>query len=280
MPLQVLQPHTSGEAAGGWYYLPIRRGTALFGGVVEPSAQQADRSLQVVEPDIQIALLVVAVLSDEVGTRAVEVSNRHSSYTNIQVFNACAVATHIQRIEVVDLDMLPAIVPLPRPELGIWLNGEQISTPHKRFAQAELIVAVRVRKVRVGIRVRRVGFDHKFGLEPCLARNMIRVDPIVDEDHLAIRLGFVAQPVLRSGTRRLKRNHLAAHSVGARAGPKISMKLKAVHLFRQLLDLLLSFVQQIVGGLRRKLALILLPNLVRLTEHCSLGCLSRKTAGG
>src|SRR5215831_774483 len=128
----------------------------------------------------------------------------------MQVFETCAIAAHIERIEIVNFDMLAPVISLTNPKLGIWLAFKNIAPTDKGFPQAELIIAGAVVEVGITGRVRGVRLEHNLGLEPCPVGIVVRVQPIIDKNELAVSFSFVAEAIFRSGTRRLKGNLLPA----------------------------------------------------------------------
>src|SRR6516225_1260588 len=144
----------------------------------------------------------------------------------MQVFKACTVATHIERIEIVNLDMLAPVIPLAGPELRIRLALKDIAGPYKSLAQTKLIVANPVVEVGVAGGIGGVRLEHNFGVKPGLVGIVVGVQPVVDKNEFAISFGFVSQPVLGPCARRLESDLLAALAVQSIAGTEISMKLE------------------------------------------------------
>ena len=95
-----------------------------------------------------------------------------------------------------------------------------------------------------------------------LSECVIRVQPVVDKDELAVGFRFVSQAVLGAGPRSLKRNLLAAGAVQAVARAKISVEFETAHLLLQLLDLLIGLPQQVICRLRGYLALEFCADLI------------------
>src|SRR5262249_7322399 len=168
--------------------------------------------------------------------------------------------------EIVDLDVLAAVVAFPRPELGVGLALEDVAATDERLAQAELVVVGGVGEVGVGCGFRRFRLDHALRLEPGLVAVLVRVQPVVDEDRLAVGLGLVAQPVLRARARGLERDLLAADAVQAVAGAEVAVELEGLHRRLEPLDLRLRLPQEVVGRLRRQLALVLLADVDQLAQ--------------
>src|SRR5262249_60729395 len=103
-------------------------------------------------------------------------------YPNTQPPPPPAVAAHIQRVKVVDLDVVPPVIAVPGPKLRVWLETDQIARLHEGFAQAELIVAVVAREVGVRCRVVGVGLNHHFRLHPRLVAAAPWIQPVVHKD--------------------------------------------------------------------------------------------------
>ena len=97
-------------------------------------------SLQVIEAHIDIVLREVAVVRDNVGPRAGQERHGHLADSKIEVLDAAAVAAHVQRVEVVDLNVLAAVVSFACPELRVRLALKHVPGLHEGFPQAELIV--------------------------------------------------------------------------------------------------------------------------------------------
>jgi hypothetical protein len=58
---------------------------------------------------------------------------------NVEILDAGAVAAHVQRIEVVDLNVPAAVISFARPELGVRLAHQNIARLYEGFTQAELV---------------------------------------------------------------------------------------------------------------------------------------------
>src|SRR5262249_44386935 len=100
--------------------------------------------------------------------------------------------------------MLPAGIPLPRPELGIRRALEEIARPNESLSQAKLIVAYGVAKVGVTGGIAGIGLNHHLSMKPGLVDVVVGIHPIVDEDEFAVGFSFVTQAILRSRPRSLE----------------------------------------------------------------------------
>src|SRR5208337_1652847 len=109
VPLQPLMAQSKCVAIRGGYCASWCV-AALRSCVVEPAAPEAGGSLQVIETHVNVALREGAVGGYNVGTRPGKKCHRHLANPEIDVLNACAITAHVQRIEVVDVNVLPAVV--------------------------------------------------------------------------------------------------------------------------------------------------------------------------
>jgi Lyase len=116
-------------------------GTAFQGCIVEPCGPLAERPLDVVESRIDVALRQSSVLCDEIRTSCVEECDSKFAHVDVQVLYSSAVAAEVQRIEVVNLDMLSAIVAFTGPHFGAWLPCKEVASFHKSLSETELIIA-------------------------------------------------------------------------------------------------------------------------------------------
>src|SRR5262249_19657923 len=88
---------------------------------IKPSSQSATRSFHIIETHVNVALDVISVRGLDIRAGARQIA--HCKFTNseIQVLEACAITAHVKRIEIIDLNMLPPVASLPRPELPLRL---------------------------------------------------------------------------------------------------------------------------------------------------------------
>src|SRR5262249_24786570 len=143
-----LEPQAAGEAGAARDHLARRSFAAAAGGHVEPETQRAAGELDVVEAQIQVTPGVIAVLRRDVGSGTGEVGGGYAADPHVEVLQARAVAAHVQGVEIVDLDVLAAVVPLARPELEIRLSVEEVAGANERFAEAEVVVEIGLDEVR------------------------------------------------------------------------------------------------------------------------------------
>src|SRR5262249_18041055 len=153
---------------------------------------------------------------------------------NIDILNAPTVAAHIQRIEVIDVNMLATVVSFAGPEFGVRLALQDVTNLNKGFAQTELIVTNAIGEARIARRIRGVGLDHALRLRPRLIGSFIWIDPIVDKNEFSVGLCFVPEAVFRARSGRLKGNLFPTLAVQAVPGAKVSMEFKGVNVFLQL----------------------------------------------
>src|ERR1700746_3161454 len=119
---------------------PGLRGAAFRHRVIEPRAPQSERPLQIIEAHVYVALRIVSVLRQHIGPGTREIRHGHLPDAKIPVLDARPITTHVQRIEVINLDVLAAVVSLPGPELRIRLKLQNVPSPHERFPQTELVI--------------------------------------------------------------------------------------------------------------------------------------------
>jgi hypothetical protein len=94
---------------------------------------------------INIALGIRAVVGDEVFLRASEVRNRHLSDSYIEVFNAASVSAHVEKVEVVDVDIKLAIISLSHPEVGGGIRCKNVADFDECFSKTKLVSTGEVR---------------------------------------------------------------------------------------------------------------------------------------
>src|SRR5262245_26108022 len=122
-----------GVSIGSGNYSATLCVSAFGGREVEPPCQLTQRRLHVIQTDVEIVLGQSAVVSHNIRTRTGQVAYRQLADTDVQIFNARAIAAHIKRVEIVDLDVLAAIVSLACPEFGVWLALEQVAHGDEGF---------------------------------------------------------------------------------------------------------------------------------------------------
>src|SRR6266576_3302640 len=213
---------------------------------IKPEAPQPEGPFQIVEADVNIALRVVSILGNDVGPRGREIRHRHLADAKIPILDPGAITAHVQGIEIIDLDMLAAVVAFTGPELGIRLAFEDVAAAHKGLAEPELIVAIVARKIGVAGGIRGVGLNHYFRFQPRFIVIVCRVEPIVDENEFSIRFRFVAESILGVSTGSLKGDLLTAFAVEAITRSEVTVKFKALHLLIQFLYLLVCLSEEII----------------------------------
>src|SRR5215510_14144313 len=115
MPVQVLIPKANAVPGTRRNERPGRGVAAFVGRQVEPSGPDTQRSLEVVQADVDVALDVSAVLGRDIGPGPGQIRGRQLAEPETQIFDAGAVAAHVERVEIVDLDVLAPIEPLTAP---------------------------------------------------------------------------------------------------------------------------------------------------------------------
>src|SRR5260370_19838258 len=133
--------------------------------------------------------------------------------SNVEIFNAGTVTTHIQWIEIVDLDVLPTVESFACPELGVWLALQDVARLDKSFAEAELVITDAPVEICIIGGVRGVSFYHHLGLHPRLVETVFRVQPVVDKDQFPIGFRFTSEAVFGCRPRRLEPSLLPSRSV-------------------------------------------------------------------
>src|SRR5262245_17418188 len=131
----------------------------------------------------------------------------------MEVFNASSVATHVQRVEVVNLDMLPAVISLAGPKLRIRLPLQNVASLYDSFTQTESVVLGSPSVVRIAGGIRGVGLDHHLRAHPCFVTVVLWVQPIVHKYEFPVRFRFVAQAVLGIRAGRLECYLLATFAI-------------------------------------------------------------------
>src|ERR1700690_1348837 len=227
MPFKTLMPQPeSVSIASGEDGSRSLDGPPFFPGKIKPTGPQSKRTFEIVETYIDVALGEIAVLGHDIRSGTGQEGDCHFADTHVPILHPAAVAAQVQRVEIVDVDMLSAIVSFSPPELRIRLAIQHVSHLDESFTETKLIVAYAVRKAGVTLGVRRVGLNHELGSHPRLVGIVFRVNPVVDEDQFGVGLGLVAEAVFGFGSRRLKSNMFSAFAVEAVTGTEVSMKFK------------------------------------------------------
>src|SRR5262249_38779619 len=144
---------------------------AFRGREVIPEAHLSQRGADVVKPHVDVVLCVVPVVGDYVLPRAGEITNRHMTDLHIEVFDAGAVPAHVERIEVVDVDVLSPVIALSRPELQGRLTLNKVAGLHESLAEPEAAAVIECRQIL------RVRLDHDLRFHPRLTRFAFWVEP-------------------------------------------------------------------------------------------------------
>src|SRR5579862_2442050 len=213
VPFQKLVTDSKGFTAAGGNDRAIAFSAPFAGCEVEPNTEDASLGLQVVDPKINIAFCVISIFGDDVGPGAGQKRQGRLTNADIEILETGAVPAQIERIEVINFDMIASVVSFTGPEGGVRLPVKKMTASNKGFSQAELVVSPRrshtvnygLGKGSIVCGVRCIGFNHDLGFQPCLIGTVIaRVQPIIHEDELAVSLCFVAKPVFRLCAGRLK----------------------------------------------------------------------------
>src|SRR5258708_22916419 len=146
MPLQALMAQSKRVAIRRGNYCSCWRSAARLCSAdlrcreIEPKAPHPKRPFEIIEADIDIALRVVPILRNDVGPRACQIRHGHLADAKIPILDAGAIAAHVQGIEIINLDVLAAVIAFTGPELRIRLALQDVAAPDKGFPQGELII--------------------------------------------------------------------------------------------------------------------------------------------
>src|SRR5258707_15593825 len=121
VPFQPLVAQPESIAVRGRNACAARRGTAFRVRKIKPNGVKPKGPFEIIEPNVDILLRVVSILRNDVGPRSREIRDRHLADAEIPILDASPVTAHVQGVEVIDLDMLAAIVAFTGPELRVRL---------------------------------------------------------------------------------------------------------------------------------------------------------------
>src|SRR5258708_39426356 len=127
VPFQPLMAQPEGVSIRCWNGYASLRLSTFRSSEIEPPAPLTQWSLHVVQPHVDIVLGQGPVVGDYVRPRTGQVRHCHLADSNVEVLNACTITAHVQRIEVVDLDGLAAVVAFPGPAPCVRLALPQVS---------------------------------------------------------------------------------------------------------------------------------------------------------
>ena len=122
VPLQTLELESEGFTTACWNYHAVWGRTALASREIKPGTVKALWSFHVIQADINVALCVIAVLSRDIRPRAGQKCYCQLSHADPEILEARTVTAEIEWVEIVDFNMLAAIVPLACPEDGTRLG--------------------------------------------------------------------------------------------------------------------------------------------------------------
>src|ERR1700746_767713 len=111
VPLQTLELESEGFTTACWNYRAVWGCTALARREIKPGTVKAQWSFHVIQADINVALCVIAVLSRDIRSRAGQKCYRQLRVAQPDILEACPISTEIQRIEIVDFNMLAPVIP-------------------------------------------------------------------------------------------------------------------------------------------------------------------------
>src|SRR5215469_4755116 len=246
MPFQLLEAESEGNTAGGGDDSAGLGKTTLCVRIVKPKSKAANGRLHIVESDVDAALCIVAVLRNDVRSRGSQ--KRHCQLANsyMEVLETRAVAAHVQRVKVVDLNVLAPVISFTGPELRIRLALEDVAALDKGFPQTKLIVSDTAWKICVTCGIRGVGLQHYLRPHPRFVVVVIGVQPVVNEDELAVGLRFVAQTVFGVRSGGWEANCLPTFLFRAIPRTKIAVELETLHLLLQFLNLGVRLPKQVI----------------------------------
>src|SRR5215472_10675734 len=247
MPFQLLEAEPEGNTTGGGDDSAGLGKTTLRVRIVKPKSKAANGRLHIVESDVDAALCIVAVLRNDVRSRGSQ--KRHCQLANpyMKVLETRSVAAHVQRVKVVDLNVLAPVISFTGPELCIRLALEDVAALDKSFPQTKLIVSDADWKICVTCGIRGIGLQHHLRPHPCFVVVVFGVHPVVDEDELPVGLRFIAQPIFRVSPGSLESDLLPAVAIEAIPRTKVAVELETLHLLLQLLNLGIRFAKQVIG---------------------------------
>src|SRR4029453_1406565 len=199
MPVQALVTQPHGVSAAGWNCGAAGFRPTCARGEIKPSGPATERSVEIVQAQVDAALDVGAIVGDDFGPGTGKIGDGDLSESKVHVLDAGAVTAHVERIKIVDLDVLATVKPLAGPDLGVRLALEKIAGTNEGLSQTKLVVGARVVEIGIAGGVGGVGLDQSLRPEPCLVGIVFGVQPVVDENQLTVCLGFVAEPVLCPG---------------------------------------------------------------------------------
>src|SRR5215469_3954796 len=105
---------------------------------IKPGSVNAPRTFHVVQADIDVALCIIAVLSRDIRPRAGQKRHRQFRETQSEILESCTVSTEIERIEIVDFNMLAPVISFARPEDRARLTvAEEAPSANKGLAQSK-----------------------------------------------------------------------------------------------------------------------------------------------
>src|SRR4026208_2222375 len=141
------KPHA--PAIGGRDDSSVLLSAAFCNCIVKPDGGSSRRCFHVIKPHVDVALSVSANIRGDIRPSTGEKSQRELREFHIEVFDPGAVATHIQYVEIIDIDVIPAIESLARPELGVRVALDDVSRLSKGFPEPELVVAYSAGKIGI-----------------------------------------------------------------------------------------------------------------------------------
>src|SRR5215472_4592615 len=247
VPFQTLEAEPEGNTAGGGDDSAGLGKTTLCVRIVKPKSKAANGRLHIVESDVDAALCIVAVLRNDVRSRGGQ--KRHCQLANsyMQVLETRSVAAHVQRIKVVNLNVLAPVISFTGPELRIRLALEDVAALDKSFPQTKLIVSDAAWKICVTGGIRGIGLQHHLRPHPCFVVVVFGVHPVVYEDKLSVGFCFIAQSIFRVRSRSLEGDLLPTIAIEAIPRTKVAVELETLHLLLQLLNLGVRLAKQVIG---------------------------------
>src|SRR5260370_20557924 len=133
VPFQALVAYPERVAVGGRNHRAGLRSAAFGRRKIKPSAPPPEGAFEIVDTDVDIAFRVVPVLRHDIGPRARQIGHGQLADAEIPVLDTRSVTAHVQRIEVINFNMLAAVIALTGPEFRVRLEIQNVAGADKGF---------------------------------------------------------------------------------------------------------------------------------------------------
>ena len=222
-------------ASGAW--LPLESSPLVVREKTRPTSPHSQRHVHVIQPQVEAGLAEAGLVggvglrcaAHAAASRSADPGQRELAIPQLQVLEATARAAHVREEEIVEMDVVPPVIPVARPELQGRLRGNDVAHRTPDLGEGE-VGASRTDRVLN----RRVGSNG--GLKPAdrsaagrdLTRGVVNLKgiftiEILAESDFPIGIRLIAEAILGTRARRLESDHRAAAAVPAIAGAKIPM---------------------------------------------------------